>query len=531
MLYSYFPPETKAYDIAHDGTRIILQSDIETVLIHTKIDSIGSMLDHLTTDALSIKRAAVTDHVSNQLGNGRGRINKLVAASITASINQISTVQGDYLQFFEDNAEPESNQKRALELLGSFLSTMTGVPSARDHRKVLEQIRLLKLDSSEIQTLFKKQNAENQDILQTFHYQKGALLNITSEVQAIYKHVDENADAMERMMTVISMTNKINAALESARIAIHHIKSIMESDKHGLLSKFVITNKQLSNIIDRIYLKRKKDLPIFAGPECHNYFTQPIAHSWVSAKNQLITTLLQIPIAPMHHKYELTVLDERNMLHADLPLAVVNKEMNFYRLLSLSDYSDCVSADNSRICQKREIRIMPRVGCSIKRSNCDDWAADAVYDISNSQILIILEKEMNATISCDETDSQQIVLPRKAVLTLNTHCHLETESFEIGKLSYRELKEISYNTETDKVDFDLEHKILQTERTDNLTVHKIMTGARKDIDTLIDNNNKIKLDLEKQSAASKSRWSTITGGGHPGGKLPPGSSSHYSERA
>ena len=29
--------------------------------------------------------------------------------------------------------------KRALEILGSFLSTITWVPSARDHRKVIEE--------------------------------------------------------------------------------------------------------------------------------------------------------------------------------------------------------------------------------------------------------------------------------------------------------------------------------------------------------------------------------------------------------
>ena len=47
---------------------------------------------------------------------------------------------------------------------------MTGFPSARDHRKVLEQIKLLKLDSSELTNLMKKQNGQNKAILENMHY-------------------------------------------------------------------------------------------------------------------------------------------------------------------------------------------------------------------------------------------------------------------------------------------------------------------------------------------------------------------------
>ena len=114
----------------------------------------------------------------------------------------------------------------------------------------------------------------------------------------------ENADAIEKMMVMLSISTKINAALESARITIAHRKAIMASEKHSHLSKFVITTSQLSEIIDSIYLKRKKYIPIFAEPECHNYYSQPTAHSWVSQGNHIITTLLQIPIAPMHQKSE-----------------------------------------------------------------------------------------------------------------------------------------------------------------------------------------------------------------------------------
>ena len=70
------------------------------------------------------------------------------------------------------------------------------------------------------------------------------------------------AVAIEKMMVMLLISTKINAALESARITIAYMKSIMASDKHSHLSKFVITTSQLSEIIDNIYLKRKKDIPM-----------------------------------------------------------------------------------------------------------------------------------------------------------------------------------------------------------------------------------------------------------------------------
>ena len=506
---------TPAYDIAEEGKRVILQSDIETVLIHTKIGNVDEMLNHLLQEAGSIRTLALKDHVSNMLGKGRGRQNKLISASIISLIKQITIVKSDYDQFFKDNAEKgDSKSKRAIEILGSFLSTMTGVPSARDHRKVLEQIRLLKLDSDEIRSLMMRQNVANGDILKTFHYQQNELHNLTQRIGALTVQTQESSDYIEKMMVMLSITTKVNTALESARIAIAHMKSIMAADKHSHLSKFVITNSQLSAIIDKIYLKRKQDIPIFAGVECHNYFSQPLAHSWVNNVSRTITTLLQIPIAPMHQISEIAVLNEANTLHADLPFAIVTKETNTYRFLSMSDFAKCLNADNAIICQKRNIRIYPKLGCNLKRKNCERWAENTVHDLSNSQILINLKQEAKAVISCDGEKSQPISLPMKAVLTLNIHCELESEYFFVGKLSYRQLREIDYENAMSEVNFSVEHAALAEERTDSLLAHHKIKETRIDISKMIEGNEKLQLDMIAQANISDSRWRKAQKGGH-----------------
>ena len=168
-----------------------------------------------------------------------------------------------------------------------------------------------------------------------------------------------------------------------------------------------------------------------------------------------------------YQKSEVAVLDESNKLHADLPFAVLTKETNTFRFLSMCDYAKCMNADNAEIYQKRSVRISPRLGCNLKRKNCETWAENTVHNISNLKILISLKKEVDAVVSCDNQEKQKITLPR-ALLTLNVHCELEGEHFFIAKLSYRQLSEIDYNHELSKVEFDLEPAALAEKRTDSL---------------------------------------------------------------
>ena len=62
----------------------------------------------------------------------------------------------------------DGHDKRALEILGSFLSTVTGVPSPRDHRLLMEKVKMLRLECKGIEQLIKEQNSDNHHILETF---------------------------------------------------------------------------------------------------------------------------------------------------------------------------------------------------------------------------------------------------------------------------------------------------------------------------------------------------------------------------
>ena len=70
--------------------------------------------------------------------------------------------------------------KRAIEILGSILNTIIGVPSAGEHRAVLEKIRLLRLDNKNVNNMLQKQNAQNAGILRTFHLHESDIEELKS---------------------------------------------------------------------------------------------------------------------------------------------------------------------------------------------------------------------------------------------------------------------------------------------------------------------------------------------------------------
>ena len=91
------------------------------------------------------------------------------------------------------------------------------------------------------------------------------------------------------------------------------------------------------------------------------------------------------------------------------------------------------------ICQKRKIDILPEHGCSIRLGNCPVWATTVVHDLTNTEIMLLLPKQTEATISCDGSKSVNIDLPMRAILNLDLGCELRADIFQIDRISFRHL--------------------------------------------------------------------------------------------
>ena len=120
---------------------------------------------------------------------------------------------------------------------------------------------------------------------------------------------------------------------------------------------------------------------------------------------------------------------------------------------------------------------------------------------------------MNATLKCDHIEEEVILLPSRAILTLELHSSVETETFFIDKLNNRQLREVNpSSSQKQLVEFELEHKALSAEKIQNLTTHKILTENRRQIESLIKKNAENKNYTLEQDMSSNQRWENINVG-------------------
>ena len=134
-----------AIDLLEEGRTVIIQRDVEHVLIRN--DQKKELLLNRKS-ILDAKRTLAANNIHSKDLNLKAFFKQL--DFITKETDLRITKFNSLLSL---NKQQIRTQKWGIEILGEFLSTVTGIPSARDHRQLLEQLRLLKLDASEIQSL------------------------------------------------------------------------------------------------------------------------------------------------------------------------------------------------------------------------------------------------------------------------------------------------------------------------------------------------------------------------------------------
>ena len=110
----------------------------------------------------------------------------------------------------------ETKQKRALEILGDFLSTCTRVPLAREHRRLMEQINMLEMDSQTLSDLMKAENSQQEKVIQAMQLH---------EVQI------EHADNLGKINSITQANPKSIVLAATASITLKSSEMITMADK------------------------------------------------------------------------------------------------------------------------------------------------------------------------------------------------------------------------------------------------------------------------------------------------------------
>ena len=137
-----------------------------------------------------------------------------------------------------------------------------------------------------------------------------------------------------------------------------------------------------------------------------------------------------------------------------------------------------------------------------------------VHDITNSDILIISDETEKATIRCDNQPAREINIPKRAIMMLDISCTLEASSYEIGKISFRHLREVRNTIDID-IDFNLDDEIRLLKTDKKVAIHHLVDKAALDIKDLMRQNEKMKERIGSQISESNSLWENVSAGVYP----------------
>ena len=160
LLLMLTSTRTHALDFGNHGENILMQTDVEMVLITFDLEEASNLLNTLKTANRQLREAFLGNALAKVTSSNRKvhelNFDKLGVQIIDANGMRIDTVESHFHDLRLAASRPTSKRnKRAFEFLGEILSTVTGVPSARDHRKVVDQLLAIKHAVTEMGTVAK----------------------------------------------------------------------------------------------------------------------------------------------------------------------------------------------------------------------------------------------------------------------------------------------------------------------------------------------------------------------------------------
>jgi len=159
LSYIIFTYQT---DLGHRGRQLIMQADIETVIVALDLRKINSTLGQINHTLNIMELGSIT--VGNNVKEGK-QVGKSLLSVVRALQELLNRSESKFNLLLEQSDTKDNRQERGLEFLGEMLSTITGVPSAQDHRKSLELLSALRTRSQGIETILAQTTDVNRKIL------------------------------------------------------------------------------------------------------------------------------------------------------------------------------------------------------------------------------------------------------------------------------------------------------------------------------------------------------------------------------
>jgi hypothetical protein len=438
ILLGLLHDQADALDIRYNNRKVTMQEEVETVLITTDFKPAFGLITEAEARLAKIMESARAATHSQVRWSSKTWAAKQIKAFEGMQILLDDAKRNLFEVFTERQSNDEERKSRALEFLGDVFSKITGVPSATDHRLIIEKLKLLKLDNDGIQSMMAKTTREQKEILSALHVHSTSFSKITHDLQSIKMNQLELQNNAASTLKMMELQQKIVYYVMKVNELTQRAKNIMQDSKNEFLSQEAIGYEGLTEIIGKIRIKHIHIHPVFGERDVGKYFSTKLAHSWPDKKEKSIYTVLQIPLVNSANLASIAVLPTLMTKHPELDLAVIDTRANAYRFLSDSEYKECLNVETVKICQKRKIIIHPIHSCILDTANltCNAWDYLVAHDLSNTDILFMSTEEQIAVLECMGKKKEKISLPLSGILNVRADCKLGNENFTIDILNY-----------------------------------------------------------------------------------------------
>ena len=123
--------------------------------------------------------------------------------------------------------EEQALIKTVDEFLGQFLSTITGVPSAQDHRKVIEMLWAIKSRSDGFEKLLKTSARLNDQILNSLHLHDKKFTLFREQIKAFDQAIGSNTEMIGKTIMSLSILAKLHVSNSAINATLSRAEQIM----------------------------------------------------------------------------------------------------------------------------------------------------------------------------------------------------------------------------------------------------------------------------------------------------------------
>ena len=258
-----------AIDLIEEGRKVIIQRDVEHILVKLNLKNTLDTLNSIGKSIFMAKRTLASNTLDSESDSNLKPFFKqldYLAQQTEIRINAINGV------FVINQQENKISRKRGLEILGDILSWGTGVPSARDHRQVLENLKLLRLDNNEMKSMLASSTNTNKAILRSLHMHESRISRNSKIIDLINRKINLQTSYSANLLEILNFKSHIELKLTETDNLVDKINNILQEGRLDKVSELAIDKNSLSKIIEGIILKHRILRPVFEGAEVARYF-------------------------------------------------------------------------------------------------------------------------------------------------------------------------------------------------------------------------------------------------------------------